>query len=51
MTLCYEILTIGTCDSFFSSSCFSGQNEMFSTTKQNFMLNCKKTMVKKKEWL
>ena len=29
------ILTIGTWDSFFQSSCFSGQNEMFSTTKQN----------------
>ena len=35
MPLCYEILTIGTWDSFFPSSCFSGQNEMFSTTKQN----------------
>ena len=35
MPLRCGILTIGTWDLFFPSSCFSGQNEMFSTTKQN----------------
>ena len=39
MTLRYGILTIGTWDSFFPSSCFSGQNEMFSATKQNQTYN------------
>ena len=35
VTLRYGILTIGTWDSFFPSSCFSGQNGMFSATEQN----------------
>ena len=35
MTLRYGILTIGTWDSFFPSSCFSGQNGMLSATEQN----------------
>lgn len=33
MTLCYGILTIGTSSSFSRSSCFTGQNEVFSTTE------------------
>ena len=39
MTLRYGILTIGTWDSFFPSSCFSGQNGMFSATEQNLTYN------------
>ena len=35
VTLRYGILTIGTWDSFFPSSCFSGQNGLFSATEQN----------------
>ena len=35
VTLRYGILTIGTWDSFFPSSCFSGQNGMLSATEQN----------------
>ena len=33
MTLCYGILTIGTSSSFSRSSCFTRQNEVFSTTE------------------
>jgi hypothetical protein len=39
VTLRYGILTIGTWDSFFPSSCFSGQNGMFSATEQNLTYN------------
>ena len=39
MTLRYGILTIGTWDSFFPSSCFSGQNGMLSATEQNLTYN------------
>ena len=39
MTLRYGILTIGTWDSFFPSSCFSGQNGMLSATEQNQTYN------------
>ncbi len=39
MPLRCGILTIGTWDLFFPSSCFSGQNEMFSATKQNQTYN------------
>ena len=39
MTLRYGILTIGTWDSFFPSSCFSGQNRMLSATEQNQTYN------------
>ena len=39
VTLHYGILTIGTQDSFFPSSCFSGQNGMFSATEQNLTYN------------
>ena len=39
MTLRYGILTIGTWDSFFPSSCFSGQNGMLSAMEQNLTYN------------
>ena len=39
VTLRYGILTIGTWDSFFPSSCFSGQNGMLSATEQNQTYN------------
>jgi len=35
----YGILTIGTWDSFFQSSCFSGQNGVLSATEQNQTYN------------